>query len=259
MNKRIYLSILLVLVLGGAVAAGTVLATDGRDLATARQATARYHRMDMTLADGFTPLFECISHPTAGAMGFHYIQAARFDATLELTAPEALVYAPRADGGRELVAIEYIIPAAAWPDSEPPTFLGQTLQYKTTVGPHAVDPYYALHVWIWGHNPSGMFADWNPEVTCPASAITQADATSSYYQVLERDYVSVGRSPASANTQTVSATSPASVGGILEPVIVSVPGSYSGDDAYDPAAGASPERSLIAPETCRVLLDPYDC
>ena len=27
--------------------------------------------------------------------------------------------------------------------------------------------FYTLHVWLWGHNPSGMFAHWNPEVTCP--------------------------------------------------------------------------------------------
>jgi hypothetical protein len=23
-----------------------------------------------------------------------------------------------------------------------------------------------LHVWIWEPNPSGLFADWNPSVTC---------------------------------------------------------------------------------------------
>jgi hypothetical protein len=27
--------------------------------------------------------------------------------------------------------------------------------------------FYTLHVWIWRHNPSGMRADWNPEVICP--------------------------------------------------------------------------------------------
>ena len=55
--------------------------------------------------------------------------------------------------------------------TEPPEFLGQTLQYKTTVGPYGseygVAPYYELHVWAWRHNPNGIFADWNPRVTCP--------------------------------------------------------------------------------------------
>lgn len=28
--------------------------------------------------------------------------------------------------------------------------------------------HYDLHAWIWKANPSGMFAAWNPNVTCPA-------------------------------------------------------------------------------------------
>ena len=27
--------------------------------------------------------------------------------------------------------------------------------------------WYIAHAWIWKHNPAGMFADWNPEVSCP--------------------------------------------------------------------------------------------
>jgi hypothetical protein len=27
--------------------------------------------------------------------------------------------------------------------------------------------HYDLHVWLWKKNPSGMFARWNPTVTCP--------------------------------------------------------------------------------------------
>ena len=26
--------------------------------------------------------------------------------------------------------------------------------------------FYILHAWVWGHNPAGMFVDWNPEVSC---------------------------------------------------------------------------------------------
>ena len=34
---------------------------------------------------------------------------------------------------------------------------------------------WALHVWIWEDNPSGIFADWNPRVTCDyAPAATAA-------------------------------------------------------------------------------------
>jgi hypothetical protein len=26
--------------------------------------------------------------------------------------------------------------------------------------------HYDLHVWVWDHNPSGMFTQWNPTVSC---------------------------------------------------------------------------------------------
>jgi hypothetical protein len=28
--------------------------------------------------------------------------------------------------------------------------------------------HYDLHVWLYRHNPAGMFAMWNPSVHCPA-------------------------------------------------------------------------------------------
>ena len=27
--------------------------------------------------------------------------------------------------------------------------------------------FWLAHAWVWKNNPAGMFADWNPEVTCP--------------------------------------------------------------------------------------------
>jgi hypothetical protein len=26
--------------------------------------------------------------------------------------------------------------------------------------------HYDLHVWLWKHNPSGLYAPWNPDATC---------------------------------------------------------------------------------------------
>jgi hypothetical protein len=26
--------------------------------------------------------------------------------------------------------------------------------------------FYIKHAWVWMNNPAGMFADWNPEVSC---------------------------------------------------------------------------------------------
>jgi hypothetical protein len=146
-----------------------VFASGKSDLATIRKATARYQRLDVAEEDGFVQFFECIDKPSEGAMGTHYIMPDRFDDQLTLEEPEVLVYDVDDTGKAKLVAVEYVIPAAAWSGAQPPTFLGQTLAYKTTMGPHELDPYYEVHVWVWRHNPSGMYADWNPRVTCPAS------------------------------------------------------------------------------------------
>ena len=31
---------------------------------------------------------------------------------------------------------------------------------------YGLPPFYELHAWLWQHNPSGFFEDWNPRVTC---------------------------------------------------------------------------------------------
>jgi hypothetical protein len=37
---------------------------------------------------------------------------------------------------------------------------GQDFKHNDTFG------IWALHAWVWKDNPSGIFADWNPRVTC---------------------------------------------------------------------------------------------
>jgi hypothetical protein len=169
--KKLYLIGMLVLLL--ATAPELALANEGRDLATVRRSTAKYHRFELTMKEGWVDPFGCIESAGQGAMGFHYLNLARFDGQLDLSQPEALVYEQGPEGQMKLVAVEFIIPATEWSESEPPELLGQTLQYKTTVGPYGpddgVDPYYELHVWVWRHNPNGIFADWNPNVSCAAS------------------------------------------------------------------------------------------
>jgi hypothetical protein len=133
----------------------------------ARAAAARYASLDAALADGFVQLFDCTDHGHEGAMGIHYIHPKRAgDAKLVLAEPDALMYEPQPDGSRQLVAVEYLVFEADWKTDSPPTFLGQTLRRKTTVGVHPVDPFYEIHVWHWRHNPDGLFAAWNPYVSC---------------------------------------------------------------------------------------------
>jgi hypothetical protein len=144
---------------------------NGRDVALIRQATARYHDLDVALADGYEILFDCTLNPqdpAQGGMGIHYINSnLAGDDILELSQPEVLMYEPQANGQMKLLGVEYIIFEEQWGQAEAPEFLGQTLKRKTAVGVHEVPPFYEVHAWVWKHNPSGMFADWNPDVTCP--------------------------------------------------------------------------------------------
>lgn len=141
------------------------------DLAAVRAATARYHDVSAALADGYQLGYRgvvtgCISSPTAGAMGYHYFNLAKMDdPTIVAGEPEVLVYHTADDGTLALGAVEWVVPRPAWEqagNTQPPVVFGQTL--------HVLNPvlnWYIEHAWIWTHNPSGLFADWNPEVSCP--------------------------------------------------------------------------------------------
>ncbi len=139
-------------VAGGAVA---------RDLARVRAATARFHRLEVARAAGWdTDLTGCMVHPELGGMGHHFANLGLVDGTVELERPEALLYVPHGSGWR-LLGVEYIVPFDAWDDPDPPTLFGQTFVRNEGFG------IWALHAWIWLDNPSGVFADWNPRVSCP--------------------------------------------------------------------------------------------
>lgn len=115
-----------------------------------RQATAQYHDVAAAEAAGYQNTHHCVP-----GMGIHFVNVALLDDTVQETQPEVLVYAPTADG-LELVAVEYI---AATEDR--PELFGHAFDDGPFPGT------YALHAWVWAHNPDGMFAAHNPEVTCP--------------------------------------------------------------------------------------------
>jgi hypothetical protein len=164
-KKRLMIVVAMVLLLLTTVAA--VSANDGSDLAQVRAATALFHRTEVAQAEGWDlipGLDHCFDNQPTGAMGFHYINGGKIDATVEVLQPEAMVYAPGPNGQLMLGAVEYIVDAPSWDAANPgvlPNVLGQ--DYHA----HPVLPIYVLHAWIWKNNPSGMFQDWNPNVTCP--------------------------------------------------------------------------------------------
>ncbi len=165
-NKRWLLLIpLAALVAGGAAVA---VARAGDDLAPVRRATAGFHRTEAAQAAGYDlveGLDYCFESEGVGGMGFHYINAG-IDLTVDPLQPEAMVYAPGPDGQLQLGAVEYIVPQADWDaagNTEPPSVLGQSFHLNDDLD------VYVLHAWIWRNNPSGTFADYNPEVSCPGS------------------------------------------------------------------------------------------
>lgn len=135
-----------------------------------RDATRSFQQVDAALAAGYTPAGPCVSHPTMGGMGFHYSKQALVDAVVDLRSPETLLYAPGPGGSRVLVGVEFLVPADAWDASNaaPPSVAGQTFDdHRAPAARHGLPfPHYDLHVWVWKENPSGMFAPFNPTVSC---------------------------------------------------------------------------------------------
>jgi hypothetical protein len=136
---------------------------------TVLQSTDRFRDPAAAVAEGYQGTGSCASGPAEGAMGVHYVNEALIgDGVLDATQPEFLVYEPRPDGRLKLVAVEYLVLAEAWDGSnpEPPVLEGQHFHYAGAPNRVGLPPYYQLHVWAWKKNPHGMFADWNPRVTC---------------------------------------------------------------------------------------------
>lgn len=132
------------------------------DLARLRAATAGFRDIAAAHAAGYpTATPPCLANPPAGGMGHHYVNRAHVDGRLELERPEILLYAPDGSGKLKLVAVEYIIPYRILPaESEAPRIFGQPLRQSDQL------KLWYLHVWAWEENPGGLFADWNPAVTC---------------------------------------------------------------------------------------------
>jgi len=137
---------------------------DNKDLATLRAATAGFHRYDAAKQAGYTFLFMnmCMVDQSAqklGGMGYHYVNTDLLDGSVDVAHPEPLLYEPGSNGQLNLVAVEYVIPKAAWTGATAPTLFGKDFKLN------AFD-LWALHVWVWENNPSGLYADWNPRVSC---------------------------------------------------------------------------------------------
>jgi hypothetical protein len=157
--------------------AGSTPANLNQQLAALRSATARFHDIEVARKADYTILFDpdgegpgsaCLTHPTDGAMGEHYVNLdLLFDGgAVDVTRPEALIYEPMSNGKYRLVAVEYVVPFSDRPSDGPaPELLGQKFMPNHNPGFQL----WALHAWVWENNPSGMFEPWNPKVSCKYS------------------------------------------------------------------------------------------
>lgn len=152
-----------------------------RLLAAVRDSTVAFHDVDVAFAAGYRPSSQGCESSAEGAMGVHYGHRTLLgliagsnptngsNAVIDPLRPEVLLYEPQADGTRRLVGIEYVVYRSAWDAANPstlPTLLGVPFDQKFGSEAHGHADHYELHVWLWRHNPLGMFAPWNPKVSC---------------------------------------------------------------------------------------------
>lgn len=159
-------------------------------IAQIRALSDAYHDLSAATAAGYSvwspdPTVSgstCPSDATQGQMGYHRVNVplrgsaadpANADAVIDLNKPEMLLYEKTSTGAVQLVGVEYIVFKAAWErvngaGAAPPQILGHPLLAGSHTFPGGTGniDHYELHVWVWKNNPSGMFAPYNPAVTC---------------------------------------------------------------------------------------------
>jgi hypothetical protein len=138
-------------------------------------------------SQGYVQGSGCEAHPTLGGMGHHYVNPRLLGLTAPVGGkvngtgtytgvepPAVLLYAPDGQGGLELVGIEMLVFAEAWHamNKNAPKYRGREYNYMADNPATPLDeahgfmPHYDLHIWLFEHNPSGLYAQWNPAVTC---------------------------------------------------------------------------------------------
>jgi hypothetical protein len=145
----------------------TQASTQGSILAEIRAATVQFQDLSEATDAGYVQGTACISN-SLGGEGIRYRKAALFDAAIDLLQPEILIYEPMKNGHMRLVAVQYVVASALWDatHSAPPSLGDQLFMDRRSPPFGSAFPNYALVVWAWAHNPSGMHALQNPAVSC---------------------------------------------------------------------------------------------
>jgi hypothetical protein len=182
----------------------TASASQSGGLRAVKAATARFQSYRVAKRAGYSIKGEpCVSAPPppglTGAMGIHAVnKTLAGDMNIRPTHPDILLYLPGRDGKLRLVGVEYFKVAlvntptgpAPWfgvpndpndPNRDPnapplpdgfvttaPSVLGHTFDGPMPGHNPSMPWHYDLHVWLWAHNPAGLFAPFNPSLKCPS-------------------------------------------------------------------------------------------
>ncbi|WP_092762733.1 hypothetical protein [Jannaschia helgolandensis] len=93
----------------------------------------------------------------------------------DFTTPSILLYEPQPDGSLQLVGVENLIFQAAWTaagedgvpmSGDQPWDVMADMSDTEGDEAHGFEPHYDLHIWTQRENPTGVFAPFNPDVTC---------------------------------------------------------------------------------------------
>ena len=148
-----------------------------RAIADLRRWSASFHELDGAAAAGYGVNIGCIDETIVGApaasargMGYHVTRGdidLIGDGQVDIGNPEFLVYAPhqrdaslpKAErlGKARLVGFDYYLPDPG-KVLDPPEFFGEPFNYSP------VFQGWVRHIYLWGHNPDGMFEDYNGAV-----------------------------------------------------------------------------------------------
>jgi hypothetical protein len=161
-----------------------------------RAAVLKYKDVKAALADGYIadPSGMCetaamMGKPAKlGAMGVHYFRPDLLGITAppspkvdgngtytDFHKPAVLLYEPEADGSMQLIGVENLVFEKAWKaagHAQPPSFHSVPFDHMVDNPATKIDeahgfmPHFDRHVWVIRDNPNGVFAQYNPNVTC---------------------------------------------------------------------------------------------
>lgn len=140
----------------------------GHSIADLKQSLRKYQDVAVARAEGFVPASECTESPEGG-MGVHYLHPARAAAPVDAAAPAILLYQPTADGGLRLMGAEWFQADAdqdVTTDDDRPALWGRPFEGPMPGHDPMMPVHHDLHVWLYDSNPAGVFATWNPSVSC---------------------------------------------------------------------------------------------